>query len=164
MGKYNIHTHQLENNYSLRPPTETDCEKNWIPYKETKFIYSWHPFQIGSLHSDSLVIEHTQETPPFFKHMRGSSTLVEDNGYLYGITHCVMYEQPRKYYHMVVKLNSMTDTIEAYTNPFYFMNNAIEYCLGMEKRGDVYHVFISQNDTNPIFIEFNDSDLIWKKI
>jgi len=164
-GTYNLATHQFENNRSLRPPFETDCEKNWIPYKETKIIYKWHPFQIGSLNdSDTLCIESNQDTPFFFQHMRGSSCFVEEGGFLWCITHCVIYEQPRKYYHMIVKIDPSIDKIIAYTNPFYFINNSIEYCLSLEKRGSTYYTFISQNDSNPVFVEWTDTDLIWNKL
>jgi glycosyltransferase involved in cell wall biosynthesis len=105
-GKYSVGSHQFEDNCSLRPPEETECEKNWIPYKNTKIIYKWHPFQIGSVSdSNKLVIESSQDTPLFFRHMRGSSTFVEEGGFMWGLTHCVIYEQPRKYYHMVIKIN-----------------------------------------------------------
>lgn len=164
-GKYNLRTHQFENNHSLRPPEETDCEKNWIPYKESKFVYKWHPFQIGSVSdSDTLILESSQDTPLFFRHMRGSSTFVEEGGFLWSLTHCVIYEQPRKYYHMVVKVDPKTDKVIAYTQPFYFMNNAIEYCLSLDKRDNTYYTFVSQNDSNPIFVEWDDSILIWKNI
>jgi hypothetical protein len=165
IGKYNINTHQFENNHSIRPPIETDCEKNWIPYKDSKFVYKWYPFQIGSVSdSDMLCIESSQDTPTFFRHMRGSSTFIAEGGFLWCLTHCVIYEQPRKYYHMVVKVDPSNDKIVAYTNPFYFMNNAIEYCLSLEKRGDTYYTFVSQNDSNPVFVEWNNSDLLWKNI
>jgi glycosyltransferase involved in cell wall biosynthesis len=164
MGKYNIHKHTFDNSISLRPPVETYCEKNWIPYKENKFIYKWHPFQIGSIHSETLVIEKAQKTPFFFSNMRGSTPFIEDGEFLYGITHCVIYEKPRKYYHMVVKINKSTDMIVEYTHPFYFLSNAIEYCIGLEKRGSTYYVFVSQNDKNLVFLEFEESSLVWRKL
>ena len=161
MGKYCINTNMFINNNSLIPPTDTECEKNWIPYKN-KFIYKWHPFQIGNINNNILEIESSQETPPFFSHMRGSSTLIDDGEYIWGITHCVIYEQPRKYYHMLVKIDKATDKLISYTLPFFFINNAIEYCLGFDKRGSKIYAFISQNDSNTKLVEFNDYDLVWK--
>ena len=160
-GKYDTSSCTFIMNKSLIPPTDTDCEKNWIPYKD-KIIYKWHPFQIGSIVGDNLVIESSQETPLFFTHMRGSSNLVSEGEYIWGITHCVIYEQPRKYYHMVIKIDPVTNTLIGYTHPFYFMNNAIEYCLGFDKKGTKLYAFVSQNDCNPIFVEFNEFDLVWK--
>jgi glycosyltransferase involved in cell wall biosynthesis len=165
MGIYDIAKKTLRNGVSLQPPYPTDCEKNWIPYKETKFIYGWHPFQIGALDStNKLIIEVKQDTPKFLSHMRGSSTLVEEGGYLWGITHCVIYKSPRKYYHMVVKIDPKTDRLVGYSDPFFFVNNAIEYCLGFEKRGSEYTVIVSQNDCNPVMITFKNDDLRWKSI
>jgi tetratricopeptide (TPR) repeat protein len=174
MGKYNVKTYKLEEGVSLKPPRITECEKNWIPYKgsdvtqdatKPKLIYAWHPFQIGSLDKDNtLVIETTQNTPNFLSHMRGSSTLVEEGGYLWGITHCVIYKTPRKYYHMVVKIDPKTDQLVGYSDPFFFMNNAIEYCLGFEKRGSEYTVIVSQNDCNPVMVTFKDADVRWKSV
>jgi len=161
MGKYNVTGKSFIENRSLAPPTDTECEKNWIPYKD-KFIYKWHPFQIGTLHNNNLVIESSQDTPVFFSHMRGSSTLVDDGEYTWGITHCVIYEQPRKYYHMLVKIDSASDRLIGYTHPFFFMNNAIEYCLGFDKKGPKLFAFVSQNDCNPVLVEFNEYDLVWK--
>lgn len=165
MGLYNIETHRFENSSSLKPPMPTECEKNWIPYKGNKFIYGWRPFRIGSIDSENkLVIETSQDTPPILQHMRGSSTLVEDGGFAWGITHCVIYKTPRKYYHMVVKIDLATDKIVGYTLPFFFVKNAIEYCLGFEKRGDTFYAFVSQNDADPIFVQFEAKDLVWQSV
>lgn len=162
IGTYNIQTNRFENNMSVRPPIESECEKNWIPYKENKIIYKWHPLQIGSIRSDNLVIDTSQPTPLFFNHIRGSTTFIEEGGFLWGITHCVIYEQPRKYYHCIIKINPENDMIVSYTQPFFFMNNAIEYCLSVEKRGDIFYSIVSQNDSNPIFVEWSVSDVVWK--
>jgi hypothetical protein len=165
MGEYNIETHRFENSVSLKPPMPSECEKNWIPYKGDSFIYGWRPFRIGKIGADTqLVIEKSQDTPPILQHMRGSSTLVEEGGFAWGITHCVIYKQPRKYYHMVVKIDLATDTIVGYTLPFFFMKNAIEYCLGFEKRGNTFYAFVSQNDSDPIFVEFEAKDLVWQTV
>jgi len=161
MGKYSIKDSSFIENKSLIPPTDTECEKNWISYKD-KFIYKWHPFQIGEIKDKTLVIESSQETPVFFSHMRGSSNLIDDGTYTWGITHCVIYEQPRKYYHMLIKIDSSSNKLIGYTQPFFFMNNAIEYCIGFDKIDSKIYAFVSQNDSNPVLVEFNDYELVWK--
>jgi hypothetical protein len=163
MGDYNAGHTRFENQIQLRPPHDTDCEKNWIPYKDGKIIYAWHPFQIGSLdQGGKLQIQSKQDTPRTLSHMRGSSTLVLDGGYYYGLTHCVMYTTPRKYYHMVVKIDAKTDKLVGYTDPFYFLNNAIEYSLGFLKRGDEFVAIVSQNDRDPVMITFAEKDCVWR--
>jgi tetratricopeptide (TPR) repeat protein len=165
LGRYNVQAGTITQLSDLRPPTETDCEKNWIPYKGDRFIYTWHPFQIGRADKDGkLTIEKRQETPKFFSHLRGSSCVVEEGRFIYAITHIVMYFQPRKYYHVVVKIDSQTDTFVGYTDPFYFCNNAIEYCLGFHKQGMNYTAIVSQNDRNPVLVQFKEKDLRWRQV
>lgn len=166
-GIYNTKAGTLQNNLCLRPPTETECEKNWIPYKGDRIIYSWHPFRIGHIDSatNTLRIDSEQSTPRFLKNMRGSTALVDGaDGYLYALTHCVMYQQPRKYYHMVVKIDATTNKLVAYTAPFYFVKNAIEYSLGFDKRDDTFYVIVSQNDCEPVLVEFKEIDLVWRGV
>jgi hypothetical protein len=91
--------------------------------------------------------------------MRGSSNVVEYDGSLYAITHMVMYLTPRKYYHVVVRLNKATRRVEAYTMPFYFCKNHIEYCLGIEIRKDVLTAIVSQNDCDPIMVQIDFESL-----
>jgi glycosyltransferase involved in cell wall biosynthesis len=166
-GIYNTKAGTLQNNTCLRPPTETECEKNWIPYKENRVIYSWNPFRIGHIDEKhrTLIIDSEQPTPKFLQNMRGSTTLVNgEDGYFYGLTHCVMYQQPRKYYHMVVKIDATTDKLVAYSTPFYFVKNAIEYSLGLDKCGDMFCAIVSQNDCEPVRVEFKESDLMWRGV
>jgi len=138
----------------LIPPFNPDCqvEKNWIPLTHNEFIYSWCPFRIGKTEGDKFTIIKTQETPKFFEHMRGSTNLVEYYGSLYCITHVVQYVQPRKYYHMVVRLNKESRNVEAWTNPFYFKTNSIEYTLGMDIKDGMLQTIVSQYDMNPLLV------------
>lgn len=162
-GLYSTESGWMEKGQSLRPPkTETECEKNWIPYGNGRYIYSWHPFQIGSVNSSgALEIQSVQKTPAFFSHLRGSSTLWEDEGFLWGVVHCVMYQQPRKYYHSIVKIDPASNKVVAYTAPFYFFKNAIEYCLGYKKQGNTHCAIVSQNDSRPTLCEWPHSSLTW---
>jgi Bacterial protein of unknown function (HtrL_YibB) len=159
MGKYNLKENTLTDAVSLVPPKKSDCEKNWIPLGNDEFIYGWHPYTIGKVEADTLVIKKTQATPKFFEHLRGSSNVVEYNGSLWAITHIVMYCMPRKYYHIVVRLNKETRNIEAYTNPFFFKTNHIEYVLGMDIRDNTIYATVSQNDMNPVLALIDMSSL-----
>lgn len=166
-GNYKADSGEMTDLEQMIPHAGTDCEKNWIPYGDDgkQIIYSWHPFTIGHIGNDrKFVIDSTQQTPHFLSHMRGSSTLVRDGDYYYGITHCVIYNTPRKYYHMVVKIYANTNRLVCYTDPFYFVNNAIEYCLGFLKQGSKYITFVSQNDCSPIMVTFQDSDVHWRNV
>jgi hypothetical protein len=157
MGIYDIDSLSYINNKTLRPPHETDCEKNWIPinYKDEKilFIYKWHPLQIGELdNSNKLNITITNETPKFFRNYRGSSNVCEHNGQLWCITHGVKFTTPRKYYHQIVVLDSQTFKVVKYSVPFYFNNFTIEYCVGMQIFNNEMAIMFSQNDMNPCLL------------
>jgi len=166
VGDYDIAANQLINGVSIRPPggVENDCEKNWIPLGNNNYIYGWHPYRIGSIQDDKLVITSSKQTPRFFEHMRGSSNVVEYNDALYALTHVVMYTTPRKYYHQVVRLNKTTYTLEAYTNPFYFCKNHIEYCLGIDIKDNVLTAIVSQNDSNPVVVAIDFSSLQFNQL
>jgi glycosyltransferase involved in cell wall biosynthesis len=159
MGVYNVDELILQNGVSMIPPKESDCEKNWIPLGNDEFIYSWHPYTVGKLLNSQFVPTMTQETPKFFEHYRGSSNVVEWSGSLYTLTHIVQYVMPRKYYHQLVRLNKDSRKVEAYTHPFYFKTNHIEYCLGIEIRDSTLFAIVSQNDANPILVEIAMDDL-----
>ena len=156
-GRYNLTTKRLTNAISLKTPHHSDCEKNWIPLGNDEYIYGWHPYRIGKVAGDQLQWSQVQQTPKYFEHMRGSSNVVEYYGSLYTMTHVVMYLTPRKYYHQIVRLNQTTKAIEAYTLPFYFFNNHIEYCLGIEIRDNMLYAIVSQNDMNPTLVQIDMS-------
>jgi len=153
MGTYNTDDYTLINPVSLRPPKPSDCEKNWIPLGDNMFIYCWYPYTIGKIKGDIFIPTLTQNLPRYFEHMRGSSNVVEYRGSLWTLTHSVMYSTPRKYYHQLIRLNKDSKKVEAYTYPFYFKTNHIEYCLGIELKNETLYAIVSQNDANPILVE-----------
>jgi hypothetical protein len=160
IGNYDIKNKKINNSLCLKPPKETECEKNWIPYKiPGHFIYTWEPFQIGKVVNDKLEITHYQETEPIFSKFRGSSNIVEKDDYYWTIVHSVLYTKPRKYWHYFIKIDKETHIIKQYSLPFYFINNSIEYCLGLEIKDDKAYAFVSCNDSSPKLITFHLSDI-----
>jgi len=158
VGEYDIDNLKYINNKVLYPPTETDCEKNWIPInnnnKEILFVYKWHPIQIGKLDDNNkLNIIHNHDTPTFFKHLRGSSSMCEYNNQLWCITHGVKNTTPRKYFHQFVVLNKFTFKLIKYSVPFYFNNFKIEYCNGLMIKENNITILFSQNDTEPCILK-----------
>ena len=164
-GTYDEKARKLRSATSMRKePGGKLCEKNWIPLGsragQTRFIYEWHPFTVGVCEQPDarvLVAPSThQPTPRFFERVRGSSNLVEYDGALYTVAHLVCYTGRRRYYHIVVRLRDGPDggpEVEAYTSPFYFIENRIEYCLGIEVRGGTLIAFVSQNDADPVVVD-----------
>lgn len=163
IGEYDINNLKYSENKILLPPTETDCEKNWIPinHKNEKilYIYNWYPLQIGEVDTfiNKLNITVKYDTPTFFRHYRGSSTFTEYDNKLWCITHGVKYYTPRKYYHQFVVLELNTYKPIKFSVPFYFNNYAIEYCVGLMIKDGIANIVFSQNDkdTSLLKIEMN---------
>lgn len=152
----------LESGQILEPPTETRCEKNWIPFLG-KYIYRWQPFEIGSLNEDSkLTIESSQHVPNLiFDKVRGSTVPVwseKDQCYI-----CVVHysesvkNAPMHYYHMLVKIqvkDKDKSMIFGWSNPFHFVRLGVQYCIGftINEKDNSYGFWFSENDNCPGFI------------
>jgi hypothetical protein len=164
VGKYDISAMCFSNNRILRPPTETACEKNWIPinHRDEKilFVYGWHPLQIGEINAEGqLQICIQYPTPSFWKHYRGSSTFITYNDQLLCITHGVKEGWPRRYYHQFVVLDKTTYKPLRYSVPFFFMEYKIEYCVGLIQSGNEFICIFSRNDAHPHVLHIKTSVL-----
>lgn len=157
IGDYNLETYTIENGNIIESISLFECEKNWIPI-ENKIIYKWHPLQIGQIINNKLIISTSTQTPPIFKHLRGSSNIVEYNNEFWCVVHGVKYTAPRKYYHLIVIL-SKEYKIKNYTVPFYFDKYGIEYCLGLLIENNIIYMTASRNDSNPIIVRTNTKDI-----
>jgi tetratricopeptide (TPR) repeat protein len=157
-GEYDITTKKFINNMSLKPPTETSCEKNWIAI-EDKFIYKWHPLEIGILIDNKLEILNSIETPNFFRHYRGSSNVVEYNNQFWVVTHGIKNCVPRKYFHQIVILDKKDYKVKKYTVPFFYDKLMIEYTLGLVIVNETLFITASRNDSKPIIVELKIKDL-----
>jgi hypothetical protein len=134
----------------FEPPTDTDCEKNWLPVNGTDdVIYRWFPLQVGTLEENRMVVHTTHATPWFFSHLRGSASPIRVGGDLWVLTHFVEYTQPRKYYHCFVTLDPGSYAPKAVSLPFVFKKTGIEYCLGCSLKGNEILFAFSSWDDNP---------------
>jgi len=161
IGDYNIDNNKISNINPIEPPQPSGCEKNWIfvpnsalQHKDSKnkmnFIYGWHPLTIGAIDSNNKLNIHTKyDTPELFSRFRGSSSLCEYDGKLWGVVHFVRYSTPRVYYHSLVQFNRYIMKPEKYSLPFCFRKLAIEYCLGLHINGNIAYFVFSQNDNSP---------------
>jgi len=166
-GTYDIEKHQCINGKIIEPPTDTYCEKNWIPIHDSNqdlwFIYKWHPMQIGILVNENnqsrLEIQKTYNTSSIvFGKIRGSSCFIEDciegiNGYV-GLVHFSEELHPRQYFHRLVLLEKDTFKPLKYTDPFYFDYLGVEFCIGFTKKDLNYVFWISKLDRDAYFLSF----------
>jgi glycosyltransferase involved in cell wall biosynthesis len=154
-GEYDRATNKFTNNRVLQPPTQTTCEKNWLALTHLPhihFIYNWHPLQIGQIPtapSNTLDITIKHETPPYFKHLRGSANAILYKDCIYVLTHAVKYATPRKYMHHIIKLDRESMKPLAISHAFAFDEMLIEYCLTMNMRDDIVEFIYSNFDADP---------------
>lgn len=127
-GQYLPEKNQILIEKVFNSPENSNCEKNWVMLNENEIIYKWHPLTIYSF--DTLQKIKEIKTPNFFKHFRGGSNVIQIEGFNYCVVHTVHYENPRKYLHLIVKLNQEGYPL-AYSVPFDFEGERIEYCLSM---------------------------------
>lgn len=152
-GKYDLINQAFKDNICIKPPVESDCEKNWISHNDN-IIYKWSPLEVGRINRESGQLEiHTRhDTPIFFERLRGSSGLISYDGLLWCVTHSVLYITPRKYYHNLVALDPATYKPVKMSLPFAFRDTKIEYCLGFERIDNDFIFTYSMNDSEPHFV------------
>ena len=169
IGYYDTDTFALKNCALVDPPTDTPCEKNWIPFHSVKepkkeyFIYRWsNTFQIGehneyidkneNEHEFTIAHECKLKNPIFDKYeVRGSSNFTwTTKGYI-GVVHfSVEHTLPKQYYHMLVLLDLDTYLPKYHSRVFYFHEFGVEFCLTMQIVNRSYLFWISRRDREPI--------------
>ena len=162
---------------------QKDIEKNWVLFKngnrELKMIYGWYPLKIGNIEDDpekkideknqilkKLVITSEEETPNFFRWVRGSTNGITIDDEVWFICHIVSYEDRRYYYHIFIVLDLNTMKLKRYTRLFNFEGEKVEYTLGfayMEKEKQFLigysvmdreskYMTVSKENVNTLFI------------
>jgi hypothetical protein len=178
VGEYDLCNAKILSGEVIEPPTDTWCEKNWIPIRgnmEELYLYRWWPtLQYGVIHENALGSKRLQicrEYPmhnPIFRNVRGSSVFSQDGDFLLGVVHFSMEGFPRHYYHMLVRLCATSFRLCEYTTPFRFGGtHGIEFCIGMSMDNpdtkEMYKFWVSFYDRDPTLIEIAKSAFIWLK-
>lgn len=139
----------------LEPPSDTACEKNWIPCvdrdtDQLRIIYSWNPYSVGVVDSaGKLQITSQCHLPGLGRHLKGSTVPVPYKGGLLCLAHYSVESVPRIYMHVMVRLDPTTLIPTHFSRPFSFRRVGIEYCIGMCICDDVAHFWISEHDREP---------------
>lgn len=155
-GRYDWKSACFRDTTVLRPPYEENaCEKNWVWCGDNRFIYKWHPVEIGSVVNDRLVIDERLPSPSYFKEFRGSSPAVEWRGLHFFSTHSVSFSQEknmRTYLHSIVVLDLTSTTkhcVVGVTSPFCFEKPQIEYNIGLDiYKGHVLFLYSTMDRTS----------------
>lgn len=167
IGDYNYETKNYSNSHIIEPPTNTRCEKNWIPITDPEglgrelFIYKWAPFEIGKIfrapdkNPQLKIVQSFNETCGVheFQHMKGSTPFIDFGpDELVGVVHFSEDTKPRSYFHMMVVLDKMSLKPLRYSEPFVFEKVGIEFCIGFRIHNGNYEFWISRMDREPVLI------------
>ncbi len=164
-GIYDLRLGRYRECAVYEPPTDTECEKNWLPIAGTEdVLYSWHPLQVGQIKSNKLAITKTHTTPWFFQHLRGSAVPFQVEKELWTLTHFVEYGSPRKYFHCMVVLDADTYKPLRISLPFAFRKIGIEYCIGMRPLEKAIEFVFSSWDDNPMITEIPLTSFQWLQV
>ena len=156
-GDYSATMAMFENGLILEPPTDTYCEKNWIPIPGGRFIYRWAPFEIGEIIGDTLkIVKSVPVEHMLLRTIRGSTPPVwsEKDQCYYCVVHYCEHVHGAKtlaYYHMLVKMDREFMPIE-WSNVFHFNRVGIQYCIGFTVLDDGFGFWFSEHDGNPGFL------------
>lgn len=178
VGDYDLVHFQINNGDIIEPPTDTYCEKNWIPIvkkgtipnvnDELLFIYKWHPMQIGKITTKEdkthylEIIENIEIDSLIFHRLRGSTPFMETDEGLLGIVHFSEQYTPRHYYHMIVLLDKENFNVLKYSNTFCFEKLGIEFCIGFTLTEDKNYMFwISRHDRDPCTLIVSSDEFVF---
>ena len=162
VGDYSADMAMFETGQILDPPTNTWCEKNWIPLGlsattgREQFIYRWAPFEIGEVENGELkIVKSIPVEHMMMQRIRGSTPPVwcgELNCYICVVHYCehIHGAKTLSYYHMLVKLRKNDFTPFEWSNSFHFNRVGIQYCIGftITETGGIAFWF-SEHDGNP---------------
>ena len=164
-GKYD----PVSGNYSdcvvMQSPTNAYCEKNWLPISETEnFIYQWHPLEIRTFVGTQAPIHTSHPTPAFFRHFRGSAAPIKVKNELWALTHFVIGERPRIYYHCIVVMDHATYRPKRISVPFLFYSKLIEFCINLSVVGSKITCMFAILDEAPYTATFSLTDDQWIQV
>jgi hypothetical protein len=183
VGDYDPEIGQYSDCRIIQPPTDTSCEKNWIPIvrgEEEFFVYTWSPYRLGKINYDTNqleIVESYEIKSPDFHRIRGSSIFVKNarngkngrNGKdgkdaLVGVVHYCEETNPRQYYHMLVSLDQHTLLPIAYSDPFCFQHYGVEFCIGFTIKEGKYVFWVSKKDNETIMVTIEKEDILLRHV
>lgn len=164
-GEYDVARGMFCNTRIIRPPYEENpCEKNWAWCGDGRFIYRWHPIEIGSIATNNrLVIEERITSPAYFREFRGSSPGVVWKGFHFFTVHAVVHgDNGRKYTHSVVVLDLLRKKkVMAVSQPFCFEDVQIEYNIGMDiYKGHMLFLYSTMDRTSK-WVRVPLHEIVW---
>lgn len=142
-GVLEVNTSTIYVDHLFRSPFDRFLEKNWVVFQvpggPLKIVYEWHPLRVGTFNQsvdiDKLQLDSTVDTPPVFKHVRGSSNGFYHKGELWFLVHGTTWHKGPGpvYYHRMAVLDPASLRLKRYTYPFKLesQRGPVEFSLGI---------------------------------
>lgn len=169
LGKYSISKNSIESIVKLYGYEDNKCQKNWSPFihnNKLLFIYSFDPLVIlePNLENGECKIYKNQNQKYNYSMLRGGSQGFYINNDLYFITHEIIFDNGRIYFHRFVKMTEKLE-IEKVSYPFFFKDWGIEYVTGAtyDKNNNKILISWGSNDKNANIssIDITKWDSLW---
>jgi len=152
VGEYDIKNYKMIVEQILESPYNCSVEKNWVYLDNDLFIYKWFPLEIGILKDKNFELKHKIKTPAFFQYFKGSSNGVFYKNMYWFLVHYTTDDWKdgrlwRQYKHCFVILDKDYNPL-AFTDPFTFENEIVEYSLGITIKDNKIYFGYSMNERN----------------
>jgi hypothetical protein len=150
------------------------CQKNWAPIlydNSACFIYSYSPFIVLKMNEETMVVDeiiNRSGSKYNMSRFRGSSNYIAINNFTnneqfyIGIIHEVIVDDPRRYIHRFVKMDTELNVIDI-SEPFYFMEFFVEFVLSLHYNNDENMLIIpfSVRDNKTFLCKLKIDDIPW---
>ena len=116
----------------IESPNDRQYEKNWSAFQhkdQLLYVYEWDPITIGFTKDNQFVLTEIKEAN--LHQVRGNSPgFLYQNEYWF-LVHIVYHNEPRNYYHAIVRLDAETLEFKSLSKWFTFESKEIEFGLGL---------------------------------
>jgi len=133
-------------------------EKNWMPYRNEKVIYSLFPFQIKSIYENDLEeIKVPEEYNNILKLYHGST-----NGILFQEKYLFLIHEniENKVYSRWLLFDEKNKEIKVSERFIFFKESYLEFVCSLAVYKNRYFISIGVNDCKAFIIELNEIDII----
>jgi len=148
----------------IEPPSDTYCEKNWMPVLDLPYHYvKWtNPTELVKVNQKTKKAETVKivdQNINVFRDLRGGSQVVRYKDYYVAVTHEVDLWKDRRdkkdaqYYHRFVVWD-LDWNIKYYSEDFKFMTARIEFSCGLAIHDDQMIIPFGFQDTTAFVLKF----------
>lgn len=150
--------------FRIDPPSDTYCEKNWMPIVDLPFHFvKWsNPTEVVKVNLETLTSETiiTQNQPHISlpRDLRGGSQVITYNHHYIAVTHEVQLWNNQKgnkdgqYYHRFIVWDKDWNIVHT-SNEFKFIDANIEFCCGMTQVNNEFWMTFGYQDSTAFLLK-----------